>query len=96
MKIFFGKDIFSVVWLCSGKHAGKWFPVFGLHVKWLSKNMYNSANMSDGVSAGASLSLSVWVAGVRCKMVEGKIKVQNNLHSHPLYFTVKTQTTCQV
>ena len=31
--------IFSIVWLCSRKYARKWFLVFGLHVKWLPKNM---------------------------------------------------------
>lgn len=68
MKIFFGKDNIFIVWLCSGKYAGKWFPVFGLHVKWLPENMYNPANMPDAISLSQ-------VAGVRCKMVEGKIKV---------------------
>ena len=33
--------------------------VFGLHVKWLSENMYNLKNMPNSISAGAFLSLSL-------------------------------------
>ena len=44
MKFFLERKIFSIVWLCFGKYARKWFLMFGLHIKWLLENMYNPAN----------------------------------------------------
>ena len=55
-KYFLNKKIFSVVWLYSRKYAKKWFPMFGLYVKWLLKNNYNLAYLPNALSLSLSLS----------------------------------------
>ena len=58
--------------------------VFGLHVKWLSENVYNLKNMLDSILAKASLSLSL------------SLSLSKTIYTPTPSIFRSTQTPCQV